>query len=210
VLGTRGEERNRVLAIFIVVFFVIFFWAAYEQAGSSMNLFADKNTDLSAPGWLQWATRGVRIPASWFQSVNPVVLIASAPLFAMLWPRLARAGREPSTGAETTAAPAPTAARAAARGDVERNGGHRQHAAVRTQQPTDEVQPVDVLPEQLPDGDDQEVADGMVVEGTATGEAVLQDVGPGATPFVVAAQGSQRHPQVTWWQDVELFAQATR
>jgi POT family proton-dependent oligopeptide transporter len=96
-LGTRGEERNRVLAIFFVVFFVIFFWAAFEQAGSSMNLFADKNTDLSAPGWLQWATRGVRIPASWFQSVNPVVLIASAPLFALLWPRLARAGREPST-----------------------------------------------------------------------------------------------------------------
>jgi POT family proton-dependent oligopeptide transporter len=51
VLGTRGEERNRVLAIFLVVFFVIFFWAAYEQAGSSMNLFADKNTDLTAPGW---------------------------------------------------------------------------------------------------------------------------------------------------------------
>jgi POT family proton-dependent oligopeptide transporter len=39
-----------VLAIFLVVFFVIFFWAAYEQAGSSMNLFADKNTDLTAPG----------------------------------------------------------------------------------------------------------------------------------------------------------------
>ena len=46
ILGTRGEERKRVIALFIVVFFVIFFWACYEQAGSSMNLFADKNTDL--------------------------------------------------------------------------------------------------------------------------------------------------------------------
>jgi POT family proton-dependent oligopeptide transporter len=97
VLGTRGEERNRVLAIFVVVFFVIFFWAAYEQAGSSMNLFADKNTDLTAPGWMRGLAGGDRIPASWFQSVNPLVLLASAPLFAMLWPRLARAGREPST-----------------------------------------------------------------------------------------------------------------
>jgi POT family proton-dependent oligopeptide transporter len=97
VLGTRGEERRRVLAIFLVVFFVIFFWAAYEQAGSSMNLFADKNTDLTAPAWLRGLAGGARIPASWFQSVNPTVLLLSAPLFAGLWPRLARAGREPST-----------------------------------------------------------------------------------------------------------------
>src|ERR1051325_1272533 len=45
VLGTHGEERRRVIALFIVMFFVIFFWAAYEQTGSSMNLFADKNTN---------------------------------------------------------------------------------------------------------------------------------------------------------------------
>jgi hypothetical protein len=82
VLGTRGEERNRVLAIFMVVFFVIFFWAAYEQAGSSMNLFADKNTDRTAPGWLRSVAQGELIPASWFQSVNPAVLLLSAPFFA--------------------------------------------------------------------------------------------------------------------------------
>jgi POT family proton-dependent oligopeptide transporter len=86
-----------VLAIFLVVFFVIFFWAAYEQAGSSMNLFADKNTDLTAPGFLRGAAGGDRMPASWFQSVNPLVLLVSAPLFAALWPRLALRGREPST-----------------------------------------------------------------------------------------------------------------
>ena len=63
-LGTHGEERKRVIALFIVVFFVIFFWAAYEQTGSSMNLFADKNTNLHAGSFT--------IPSSWFQSVNPV------------------------------------------------------------------------------------------------------------------------------------------
>ncbi|MGI8498670.1 MAG: peptide MFS transporter [Gemmatimonadaceae bacterium] len=89
VLGSHGEERRRVIAIFIVVVFVIFFWAAYEQAGSSMNLFADKNTDLNILG----ADR----PSSWFQAVNPFYIIAFAPVFAWLWGFLARRGKEPST-----------------------------------------------------------------------------------------------------------------
>ena len=89
VLGSHGEERKRVVAIFIVVFFVIFFWSAYEQTGSSMNLFADKYTNLEIGGF--------RTPSSWFQSVNPFVILLFAPLFAMLWGRLGRAGREPST-----------------------------------------------------------------------------------------------------------------
>ena len=89
VLGSRGEERRRVIALFIVVFFVIFFWAAYEQAGSSMNLFADKNTDLHVGGRL--------IPSSWFQSVNPAVILLFAPTFAWMWGALGRAEREPST-----------------------------------------------------------------------------------------------------------------
>jgi len=88
-LGSRGEERRRVIALFIVVFFVIFFWAAYEQTGSSMNLFADKNTDLRV-----WS---FNVPSSWFQSVNPFVILIFAPIFAALWTVLGRAGREPST-----------------------------------------------------------------------------------------------------------------
>ena len=89
VLGTEGEERKRVIALFIVVFFVIFFWAAYEQAGSSMNLFADKNTNLKL---------GSRaIPSSWFQSVNPFAILIFAPLFAWAWTALGRNRREPST-----------------------------------------------------------------------------------------------------------------
>ncbi|HUF30231.1 MAG TPA: peptide MFS transporter [Gemmatimonadaceae bacterium] len=88
-LGTRGEERNRVIALFIVVFFVIFFWMAFEQAGSSMNLFADRYTDLDAAG--------VEIKSSWFQSVNAFFILLFAPVFAALWTGLGRAGREPST-----------------------------------------------------------------------------------------------------------------
>ncbi len=89
VLGTRGDERRRVIALFIIVFFVIFFWAAYEQTGSSLNLFADKNTDLSLGGF--------HIPSSWFQSVNPLAILIFAPAFAALWQALAARGREPST-----------------------------------------------------------------------------------------------------------------
>ncbi len=89
VLGTHGDERKRVIALFIVVFFVIFFWAAYEQTGSSMNLFADKNTNLKAGSF--------NIPSSWFQSVNPAVIVIFAPIFAWMWTRLGHAGREPST-----------------------------------------------------------------------------------------------------------------
>jgi POT family proton-dependent oligopeptide transporter len=88
-LGTHGEERKRVVALFFVVFFVIFFWAAYEQAGSSMTLFADKNTDLRLGG--------LTIPSSWFQIVNPVAILAFAPVFAWLWQRLAARRRDPST-----------------------------------------------------------------------------------------------------------------
>lgn len=88
-LGSHGEERKRVIALFIVVFFVIFFWAAYEQTGSSMNLFADKNTDLHAGSFM--------IPSSWFQSVNPADIVIFAPIFAWMWTALGRRGREPST-----------------------------------------------------------------------------------------------------------------
>ena len=95
VLGTHGEERRRVLAIFLVAFFVVFFWAAYEQAGSSMNLFADKNTDLTLLGW--------EIPSSWFQSVNAVLIVSFGPVFALLWGALARRGREPSTALKMVA-----------------------------------------------------------------------------------------------------------
>ncbi|MBA3671710.1 MAG: peptide MFS transporter [Gemmatimonadaceae bacterium] len=87
--GTRGDERRRMIALIIVVVFATFFWLAFEQAGSSMTLFADKNTDRHFGSGT--------FPASWFQSVQPLSIILLAPVMAWLWNALARRGSEPST-----------------------------------------------------------------------------------------------------------------
>ncbi len=92
ILGSQGEERKRVFAIFIVAFFIVFFWAAYEQAGSSMNLFADRNVDLTLGGLVSKP-----IPASWFQSVNPFYILVFSPVFAWIWMTLGKNKMEPST-----------------------------------------------------------------------------------------------------------------
>ena len=87
-------EWQRIAVILILAFVGnIFFWAAFEQAGSSMNVFAKTNTDRTLGGVFE----GDGFPASWYQSVNPLVLLAFAPLFASLWVRLALRGRDPST-----------------------------------------------------------------------------------------------------------------
>src|SRR6185436_18940225 len=85
-----AEQKEQVAAIAIFAFFNIFFWAAYEQAGSSMNFFARDNTDHSLLGLIEFRT-------SWFQSVNPLGIILLAPVFARLWTVLGSRGREPTT-----------------------------------------------------------------------------------------------------------------
>lgn len=70
-------DRRRVAAIVIVAVFVICFWMGFEQAGGTMNLFADKQTDRTLFGW--------EIPASYFQGINPLIIMILAPAFAMLW-----------------------------------------------------------------------------------------------------------------------------
>lgn len=82
-------ERDRIIVIYIAAFFVIFFWSAFEQAGASLTLFADQQTDRTIMGW--------EMPASWFQSVNPLAIIIFAPLFAMIWVRLGKKDKEPSS-----------------------------------------------------------------------------------------------------------------
>jgi len=89
VLGSHGDERRRVIAIFIVVAFATVFWAAYEQVGSSMNLFAANHTDLQIGSFT--------MPPAWLQSVNPIDILIFAPVFAWLWWALSRKGLEPST-----------------------------------------------------------------------------------------------------------------
>ena len=73
-------ERQRLLVVGIMAFFVIFFWMGFEQAGGTMNLFADQKTDRYLLGW--------EMPASYFQSVNPLAILVLAPLFSALWVRL--------------------------------------------------------------------------------------------------------------------------
>lgn len=82
-------ERNRIIVIFILAFFVIFFWGAFEQAGASLTLFADRQTERTIFGW--------EMPASYFQSVNPLAVICLAPLFSLLWGFLYFRKLEPSS-----------------------------------------------------------------------------------------------------------------
>jgi POT family proton-dependent oligopeptide transporter len=82
-------EKDRILAIFVITAFVIAFWAAFEQAGASLTIFADQNTNRDILGWT--------MPASWFQSINPIFIVAFAPIFSILWTSLAKKGKEPSS-----------------------------------------------------------------------------------------------------------------
>ncbi|GDX51961.1 MFS transporter [Bacteroidota bacterium] len=141
------DERERIIVIFILAFFVIFFWACFEQAGASLTLFADSQVDLAisltinkyfilgaaalllfflgkAFGWFfEWSktmimgVQGITIaivaaltfmgkindfhmdefPASWFQSINPLAIILLAPVFAVMWGKLAKVNMEPSS-----------------------------------------------------------------------------------------------------------------
>ncbi len=85
------EEKDRILVIFILVFFSIFFWATYGQSGSSLTLFADQSTNRLIP-FINW-----EFPASYFQSVNPLLIFVLAPIFSALWVKLAKINKDPST-----------------------------------------------------------------------------------------------------------------
>lgn len=82
-------ERSRIIVIFILAFFVIFFWGAFEQAGASLTLFADRQTDRFIGSW--------EMPASYFQSVNPLAVICLAPVFTLIWGFLYVRKLEPSS-----------------------------------------------------------------------------------------------------------------
>ena len=88
--GFTSDEWRRIGAIVIFFLAAVLFWGAYEQAGSTLNLFADRYTRLEAFGF--------SFPSSWFQSVQPIFVILLAPAFAWLWLRLGR--REPSVPAK--------------------------------------------------------------------------------------------------------------
>lgn len=82
-------DWQRMAVVLILGVLAIVFWIAFEQAGSSLNLFAMNRTDRDVSGY--------EFPATWYQSVNPAAIVIFAPLFAWLWIWLERRGRQPST-----------------------------------------------------------------------------------------------------------------
>jgi POT family proton-dependent oligopeptide transporter len=87
-----AEERKRSAAILVLFVASAVFWASFEQAGSSLSLFAERSTDRHIFGF--------EFPASWFQFVQPIFVIALAPVFAWLWMALNRRHAEPSSPAK--------------------------------------------------------------------------------------------------------------
>lgn len=82
-------EKQRIWVIYIVAFFVIFFWAAFEQAGASLTYFAEEQTNRNVLGKV--------IPASAFQSVNAIAIVIFAPIFALIWTALGKKNMEPAS-----------------------------------------------------------------------------------------------------------------
>ena len=84
------EERRRLVVVVVLFLGATAFWAVFEQAGSTLNLFADRSTSNSL--------FGIDFPSSWFQSVNSLFIILFAPVFAWIWLKLG--SRNPSSPAK--------------------------------------------------------------------------------------------------------------
>jgi POT family proton-dependent oligopeptide transporter len=88
--GWTPDERKRLYVIAVFFLAAALFWSLFEQAGSTLNLFADRDTRPTVFGW--------HYPSSWFQSMNSLFVFSFAPVFAWLWLRMGR--RQPSTTAK--------------------------------------------------------------------------------------------------------------
>jgi POT family proton-dependent oligopeptide transporter len=86
--GHTADESKRMGVIFWLFLLIAIFWSGFEQAGTSLNLFARDLTDRVIFGW--------EAPASWLQSINPIFIIIGAPLFGSLWVWLERRNADPS------------------------------------------------------------------------------------------------------------------
>jgi POT family proton-dependent oligopeptide transporter len=86
------HDRDRIFAAMYLIFGSILFWALFEQAGSSLNLYTDRHVDRVLLGY--------EVPASVFQSINSIYIVMLGPLFAMAWLWLGRRGLEPSAPAK--------------------------------------------------------------------------------------------------------------
>lgn len=90
--GLNGDEKKRVLVIGVLFIAAAIFWAAFEQAPTSLNLFAKDFTERHIFGY--------EVPATWFQSINSLFIIIFAPVFAFVWTGLARRGLDLSSPAK--------------------------------------------------------------------------------------------------------------
>jgi POT family proton-dependent oligopeptide transporter len=86
--GYGQVERRRIIVIVWLFILAAIFWAGFEQAGSSLNLFAESLTDRNIFGW--------EMPTTWLQNINPIFIVILAPLFGVLWTTLAARHRNPS------------------------------------------------------------------------------------------------------------------
>ncbi len=87
--GVTRDEKKRIAVIFVLFVFAVVFWGAFEQAPTSLNLFARDFTDRQFGSWT--------MPATWFQSINSAFVIILAPLFAAIWIALGRRNRDLSS-----------------------------------------------------------------------------------------------------------------
>jgi POT family proton-dependent oligopeptide transporter len=93
--GLNGAEKRRVAVIMVLFVFAAIFWSAFEQAPTSLNLFAKDFTDRQYGSFL--------MPATWFQSINSAFIILLAPVFAALWVAMGRRGKDLSSPAKFAA-----------------------------------------------------------------------------------------------------------
>lgn len=87
--GLNTDEKKRVAVIVVLFFFAVVFWSAFEQAPTSLNLFAQDFTDRNLFGW--------EVPTTWLQAVNSLFVILLAPVFGAIWLALGKRGKNPSS-----------------------------------------------------------------------------------------------------------------
>ncbi len=88
-LRNENKDWSRMGVIITLAFFNIAFWAGFEQAGGTFNIFAKNFTDRTFFGW--------EMPASWFQNINPIAILILAPIFSVVWLKLDKIKLNPRT-----------------------------------------------------------------------------------------------------------------
>ncbi|HSN73006.1 MAG TPA: oligopeptide:H+ symporter, partial [Steroidobacteraceae bacterium] len=92
--GLDGVERRRIMVVIVLFIACALFWSGFEQAGTSLNLFAERYTDRFIE------SIGFEVPAGWFQSLNPIFILLFAPMFSAIWVGLAKRNLDPSAPAK--------------------------------------------------------------------------------------------------------------